>query len=399
MKIGLFTDSYLPLHDGVATSVANLARELKEMGHDVFVIAPKRYKYRDRKNVIRLFAVRLFDQPEFWAGVEIPHPSLFKVFFMKFDIIHGHSGGPISFMGWQMAKLKGIPFVMTYHTFWKHYRHYFILPRLLSPKILEKISAITANMSDSVVVPTEKVRVELVSYGAKKPIHVIPSGIYTENFNYAKRGFLHEKLNIPASKKILLTVGRLGKEKSLGMLLQAFAMAAKINPQLVLVIVGQGRKKDKDNLNTLIQKLALDHKVFNISGVDHADMPKVYADAKLFLFASFTETQGLVVIEALASGVPVVAVKSLTFDGVIKEGYNGYQTERSIDDFAKRIIKVMENDDTLEKLASNARESAEIFSVHHTADEISKLYMKLIQQKNSSHSPYKQEHWTPIVKK
>ena len=121
MKIGFFTDSYLPMHDGVATSTHTYAEELKRRGHDVYIIAPKHPRYKDKeKHIYRLTSVKLF-VPEFRFALQIPQKSLLHTIKTDFDLIHGHNGGPISFLGWELARARNIPYVLTYHTFWSHY--------------------------------------------------------------------------------------------------------------------------------------------------------------------------------------------------------------------------------------------------------------------------------------
>src|SRR5437899_1526712 len=177
MNIGLFTDSYLPLQDGVATTVTSLAKEFEQKRHDVYIIAPNHPKAYDHDRIYRIFSIPISKKPEFRAGIQIPQPSLLKISAIHFDIIHGHTSGPISLLGWQFARFRRIPFVKTYHTFWKYYSHYFVFSELLQPWMIEKSSALFANASHAVIAPTEKVKQELISLKVKKPVYVVPNGI------------------------------------------------------------------------------------------------------------------------------------------------------------------------------------------------------------------------------
>ncbi len=379
MKIGLFTDSYLPLHDGVATAVAALARELKASGHDVYIIAPKKPHYNDRwKHVIRIFSIRLFKSPEFRVGVELPQISLLKAWKLDFDIIHGHSGGPISMIGWQIARSRRIPYVLTYHTMWKAYSRFYY-HRIFPPSLLVKMSALAANASDTIIVPTQKVQRALISYGVKKPIRVIPSGIYTERFENIRKGFVREQFSISKSKRIILTVGRLGKEKAIDFLLASFAIAARIEPNLVFVIVGEG--KDGDFLQEYANRLGVGKHVYFIGTVASEDMPKVYSDADLFIFSSHTETQGLVILEAMASGLPVVAVDDSAFEEVIENGVNGYTVNKDVSHFARKIVDIMRIPDVRWQMGKNAQKTAEKFSVQGTTKKIEDVYIQLCSRK------------------
>ncbi len=305
-----------------------------------------------------------------------------KAALIDFDIIHGHSGGPISMMGWQIARMKGIPYILTYHTMWKHYAHYFFLKHVLKPRILTKLSAVLGNFSDAVIAPTQKVQQALLSYGVRKPIYVIPSGINIEHFETAEKGYLRKQYGIPKSKRILLTVGRLGREKSIDFLIAAFAIAQKIESNMVFVVVGEG--KDKEKLQRYAQRLGVSEVVYFIGTVPFDKMPSIYSDSDLFIFSSHTETQGLVIVEAMAGGVPVIAVTDGAFEGVIKNGINGYIVKRNVSHFAKKIVDMMRIPDIRWQMGRNAKKKAADFSIHTTTNMIENVYYDFSLQKGQT---------------
>ncbi len=379
MKIGFFTDSYSPSPDGVATSVESSARQLQKMGHTVYIVAPNQPHTKDRKNIYRLVSIRLMKSPDIRLGLEIPQPNLFKIAGLEVDIIHGHSGGPISFLGWQVAKLHNVPFIETYHTLWKHYRHYLPLHSLLKIWMVKKITAFIGNDCDAVIAPTLKAKKDLVSDGVTKPIYIVPSGIYTEKFDNVPKGWLHQLYNIPQTQKILLTVGRLEKEKSIDFLIKTYAQIHKKHHDTVFVIVGEGR--DKEKLQKLAESYKLKDSIHFIGHVPYTHMPKVYADASTFIFASSTETQGMVITEALASGVPVVAVEDEAFTSVVTNGRNGFLVEKNINSFAQKTITILNDPDARKKLNRNAKQSAKQFSIDNTAKSLEQIYTKVIASK------------------
>jgi len=193
MRIGFFTDGFLPQPNGVATSVFESAKELKRRGHEVFIIAPKYPGYRDAENVIRLTSVKIYKEPELRVALNLPDKNLRKILSMDFDVIHGHSGGPITFLGREIARVKKVPFVVTYHTLWSHYTHYFFKGKIVTPKLMERATKLFGNGCDYLIAPTERVEKELKTYGIKKPIAIIPSGIDTEKFLNAEPGALRKK--------------------------------------------------------------------------------------------------------------------------------------------------------------------------------------------------------------
>lgn len=381
MKIGFFTDSYLPSHDGVATTVETTARELQRLGHEVIIIAPSQLHTKDRKNVHRILSVRTLKNPEIWMGLDVPQPELFRVAQLDFDIIHGHSGGPISLMGWQLAKMHNIPFVETYHTLWKYYVHYFPL-HLVNVWMMQQISKYSGNDCDAVITPTTKIKKELQKYGLTKPIYVLPSGLEIQKFDHQPSGYLHDTLRIPKEKKILLTVGRLEQEKSQDFLLKAFAHVHKTHSDTVFCLIGAGR--EKDNLEKLAKSLSIEDAVYFAGTIPFTSMPKIYADSELFLFASTSETQGMVINEALASGVPVIAISDEALIDSVKDGENGYFVHKNASEFAAKVLFLLDNKDQLKSFRVDAKAMSKNFSIDLTAKILLQIYEEIIYTKDVS---------------
>lgn len=380
MKIGFFTDGYLPQINGVAISVATCAKALEALGHEVYVVAPKYPGYKDEKNVIRIPSMQVVKEPDYRLATFLPNKPLLTASRIDFDIIHGHSGGPITLLGWEVSRLKRVPFVVTYHTLWNQYTHYILRGKVIRPRMAEIASRIFGNLCDTLIVPTVKVEKELLDYGIDKPILVIPNGIQVERFRDIEKGFLRKKLNLSPSAKILLYVGRLGKEKSIDFLIESFAFIAQSQPDAVLVIVGDG--PELKVLKPLVAKLSLQEKVFFAGFIPQESIPLVYADAELFLFASQSETQGMVLLEAMASGLPVVTLFDDAYSEIIDDKKNGVFVRGNVKDFAKEVDFLLGNDKKRREMSEKAREKAEIFSVMTIAKSLEKTYSDLIK-KNS----------------
>ncbi len=376
MKIGFFTDSYLPTPDGVATSVEATARELQKLGHDIYIIAPNQPHGKDRKNIIRLVSIQIIKSPEIRWALEVPQPELFKIANLEFDIIHGHSGGPISVLGWQLAHLHNLPFIETYHTSWEHYQHYFPLPFLFNVKMIKKLNGFFINICDAAIAPSLKAKNELLRDGVKRPIFIVPTGISPDKFDQKPKGYLHEKLHIPNNKKIILTVGRLHKEKSIDFLIKAFALTHKTCPDIVLVIIGRGPLKSK--LEELAASLKIAESVYFAGTLEPKDMSYAYADSTSFIFASTSETQGLVVYEAFAAGLPVVAVEDGAFKNVVENDKNGYTTTKDEVQFADRLIRILTQADLKKRFSTNAREAAKQYSIESTSRILEQVYKEVL---------------------
>lgn len=381
MKVVFFTDSFLPSADGVATSVAMCAKELRRRGHKIYVVAPNQPHKKDPKNVYRLVSLKLLKTPEIWFALEVPQPALFKIASLDADIVHGHSGGPVSFMGWQFAQYRKIPFIETYHTLWKYYKHYIMLPEFLSKGLISRTTGFMGNKCDSIIAPSNKAKNDLVSQGIKKPIHVVPNGIYPEKFRLAKNNNLRKKLHIEEDTKIILTVGRLEKEKSIDFLIRSFIMIKKKYERSALVIIGEGR--DEMLLKQLALSSGIGRDVYFAGKFDYTEMPGIYAGADLFAFASKTESQGMAVIEALASGLPAVVVRDSVFEDVVIEYENGFLTARNTGDFAHTVLKLLSDNELRAKLSLEARASAARFSVHETCSKLENVYLETLHRKKN----------------
>lgn len=378
MKIGFFTDGYLPQPDGVTTSVATTAAALKKLGHEVYIVAPRHPNFKDDDpKVFRLRSVRVYKNPEWRMALPVPEKDFREAAKIPFDIVHGHAGGPVSFLGFEIARRKNIPYVFTYHTLWNRYTHYILKGTVMTPKMTEIATKIYCNLCTLIIAPTKRVKKELRSYGVTKSIYVIPGGLDLSRFRNTKKGFLREKLNLPENAQVVLYVGRLGKEKSVDLIIKSFRFVSRQVETAVLVIVGDG--SERGSLERLVKKEGIEGKTFFSGFIDKADIPSVYADGDIFAFASQTETQGLVVPEAMASGLPCVVVDDPAFEDVVIDGHNGLLSRDNPKDFGLKIVKVLKNPTLRKNLSGNARVFAEgNFPIEKQVKQHIQIYRKAI---------------------
>jgi 1,2-diacylglycerol 3-alpha-glucosyltransferase len=377
MRIGFFTDGYLPQINGVATTVEELRESLVQRQHKVYVVAPKYPHYKDQeKNVLRLRSVRLYKNPELRIPYMFPERILQKVLKMDFDIIHGFSGGSTPSLGIALAKIKKKPYVFTYNTRLNQYTHYVLNGKLIRPKTVERVARMYCNACDQIIAPTKYIKDELISFGVKKPIAVIPNGVNTIKFKPVKSNYLKELTGLKESDKIALCVARLAKEKSLDFLIKAFTKFSKINPNVYFVIAGDG--PERVNLEKLIAKLNIGSKVILLGMVPYNNIPKIYNGADVFIFASTTETQGMIVPEAMSSGLPVLAVRDRVFEQFIDSGKNGILVEKNIDIFNQSLQKLLDDDKLRLNMGKKAREKIEKYSLEEIAKKFENLYKELL---------------------
>ncbi|OGH12350.1 MAG: hypothetical protein A2776_02565 [Candidatus Levybacteria bacterium RIFCSPHIGHO2_01_FULL_40_10] len=378
MRIGFFTDGFLPQANGVAASVFETAKELEKRGHEVVIIAPNYPGYIDKSlNVIRLTSLKINKVPEIRLAINLPDKTLRKIIAMDFDVIHGHSGGTITLLGTEIARSKKIPSLLTYHTLWNRYTHYFMQGKVVKPKMMENISKIVGNRVDYIIAPTKRVEKELRQYGVKKPIKVVPSGINIEKFANGKSGYLRSLLKIE-NDPILLYVGRLAKEKSVDFIIKAFKRVIENESKAHLVLVGDG--PDRKELEALAKRLGVAASTHFLGELELESMHEVYKDATVFVFSSTSETQGMVVPEALASGVPVVAIDDPAYE-CIENGKNGYLVP-DIAEFALKCLSIIENKELRHEMSKNAVITSQKLSVSTTVDSLEPVYFELLDRYN-----------------
>jgi len=384
MKICFFTDTYLPEPNGVAENVALSAKSLQARGHTVHIAAPKYPSYSDHDpQVLRLPSIKVYKNPEFRIFVPLPEKGFHRLTMLKADIFHGHAGGTLTIWGWELSKIKDIPYVFTYHTLLNRYTHY-VPGNLLRPKVAEIATKVYCNLTDHIIAPTARVKKELLSYGVTKPISVVAGGVDLNRFGREHAGYLRKKLNLPKEAKILLYVGRLGKEKNVDFLLEAFQLITRQRKDTRLVLVGDG--PDRKKLEHHADSLKISEKTIFTGFISRDKMPLIYPGADLFVFASQTETQGLVVIEAMASGLPVVVIEDEAFEGVVLDGKNGFLTKEKPEEFAQKTLQLLGNPSLCEQFSLKAREHIVAkFSAARQAELLEKIYRQVITEHQAKH--------------
>jgi glycosyltransferase involved in cell wall biosynthesis len=384
MRIAFFTDTYYPDLNGVTISVNNFAKELRKKGHKVYIFAPKNNgKYKDKdKYLVRLpsFKVVSSFEPQIYTPAFWPNKEFREMFTIDFDVVHAHGNGPYSLLGYSIAKIKRIPFAMTFHTIHTKYTHYIFNGKIITPKMVSLGLKTFANRCSLILTPSEKMKQELLSYGVKKEIHVVPNFLEIERFKKGKPGYLHKLLSIPKDAPIVLTVGRMGKEKNIDFILRVFEEICKTDAKTHLVVVGKG--PEKDNLLGIAKKLGVSKRVHFTGSIDYEFMPLVYADVEVFVFASYTETQGVCVLEAAASGIPSVINDDGAFKHMVINNKNGFLLVLDEKKFAEKIRFLLENDRLRLKMGKEAMKiAATNFNAEKITEDLLKTYLQILKNK------------------
>lgn len=383
MNIGLFTDTYYPELNGVANSVFLLKKELEKKGHNVYVITTKTPGAPiNEKGVFRVPSKAVSFVPERRIGL-IYHPKIArKVHKMKLDIIHTNTEFSIGMFGRIMAHELFIPVVHTYHTIYEDYTHYikkYISKEERAKKLTKLFSKFSVRGAEELIVPTQKVAELMQHYGVKPDINVIPTGVDISRFGIrdseVQKNKLKAALEIPQENKVVLYLGRVSEEKNIDEVMNYMDQYMEFQAKVTFLIVGDGPYR-----NTLEKNAkGLKHrKQIIFAGAKPWDeITHYYQVADVFVSASTSETQGLTYIEALASGVPIVARRDPCLNGVLIQGVNGYEFDDA-KSFIYGIDQILWNKDSID-YSKNATDSVMQFSTEKFAARVENIYYHVIK--------------------
>ncbi|NLB53317.1 MAG: glycosyltransferase family 4 protein [Syntrophomonadaceae bacterium] len=375
MRIGIFTDSYKPYTSGVVTSICSFKEELEKMGHEVYIFAPKYPNYNEEEpDVFRYYSLPAPTNPDYTLAIPVMPGMRQQIKRLKLDIIHVQSPAIMGRVGMHYAKVFRLPIVFTYHTLYEQYTHYLPVAQDFAKDMTVKFSSKFCNDCDHVIVPSTEIHSLLKTYHITTPISVIPTGVQLSRFVKNKGNWLRDHYPIPADNKILLFVGRLTKEKNLEFLIKNFARIHQQKPMTTLVITAQGPLEAELKKLTVSLGLTLDRDVVFTGAVPFDTLVQVYYSADLFVFSSLTETQGLVLIEAMAAGLPVVAVRASGVQEMVDDGVDGILTNLDMDEFTSAVCRLLENDVLYRQFKDNALLKAKALSSQSMAIKMEEVY-------------------------
>jgi len=375
MRIAFFADSYKPYISGVTTSIETLANELRLLGHRVYIVAPS-YPGQDNSDpdIIRMPSIKTW-----YPGFRLSVPYLRD--FPDVDIIHTHSPFQMGLLAEHMAHKKNIPLVYTFHTLFTRYTHYIkFIPEIVSKITIKEYIKNFCGKAGLIITPSKMSQKVLDRWGIKTSHETVPTGIKLSCFQSSEEAKKDARkfLGIPENAKLLLYVGRISKEKNIPFLIEAFKKINRDN--LFFVLIGGGpliKELKQQNIKNIV-----------FAGeVGHEKLPSLYCAGDIFVFASKTETQGLVLAEAKAAGLPIVALFAGGLVDTVRNDIDGYLTARSPDDFIRHTIKLLEDDNLRSKMGTLAHEDAiERFSSNLVAKRMENLYNLLVAKKEKKNA-------------
>jgi len=387
MNILFVSDVFFPRVNGVSTSINTFATELRALGHQVTLIAPS-YTDEDKQEewIVRVPSHKIYFDPEDRLMNFGKLKALLPWIRDKhFDVIHIHTPFTAHYVGIHFGKKLDIPVVETYHTFFEDYLHHYLpfIPQFISRKLARTISRRQCNAVDGIVSPSKPMLDVLKQYGIKTPAEVVATGLDDSSFANVDGEHFRMSHDIPLAQPMLLFVGRVAHEKNIGFLLEMHEELIKKHPDALLVITGEGPAEE--SIKHSIDKLGISNKVRMIGYLDRShELIACYKAADIFVFASKSETQGLVLLEAMAQGTAVVAIAELGTKSILIEGEGVLIAKDDINDFADKVSVLLSDAPKRQMIGDKGRQYAqEKWGAGVLAKKVAKFYKSTTNQKSS----------------
>jgi glycosyltransferase involved in cell wall biosynthesis len=398
----MFTDAYWPRINGVTVSVDSFSHALVRSGNEVMIICSHypeseeaeriRVKKTQTKKelvdagygkpvVVRVPSLPLIISKEdriakfskwFWVSkkIEVFNP----------DIIHVNTEFVIAEFGFQYAKLHNLPVVYTFHTLWEDYVANYIplVPTFLLRLVIRRILKNIIRRADTIIVPSVQIQDVLKKYTTKKQAYLLPTGIDPHLFSHDTsetvqfRDILTQKYPLLINKRVLLFAGRIAKEKNIDFLLKIVPQVIARHPEAIFLFVGNG--PDLYFYTEECERLKIeDHCVFT-GYVAREDLALIYSMSDIFVFPSLTETQGLVTIEAMLSGTPVVAIGAMGTIQVMNGDNGGFMVHDDPQEFTARVFDLLEDNELYRRKAEEAKRHAQGWTIETMTAKLEHIY-------------------------
>lgn len=383
MRILMISDVHFPRVNGVSTSIQTFHNELHQLGHDVHIVAPAYPAgHPEEPNVSRIESRYVMLDPEdrLMKANKI-YELLPDMQARKFDLVHIQTPFLAHYAGLKLARHLNVPTVETYHTFFEEYLYHYVplLPKFLTKSITRSFSRSQCNAVDAVIVPSTAMSKVLQQYGCVSPIHISPTGIPLHKFREGDGARFRQQHGIAPDRPMLLHIGRVAHEKNINFLVDMTAKLRERYPDVLFVICGEGPAED--DLKRRVRRLRLEANVQFIGYLDRENaLTDCYRAADIFVFASRTETQGLVLLEAMALGVPVVSTAIMGTVDILSANRGALVAEEDIPDFCNKIGRLLDNPELRESVGIEGREYAKLWGSSASAERLTGVYETILSQ-------------------
>jgi glycosyltransferase involved in cell wall biosynthesis len=379
MRIVMFTNTYLPHVGGVARSVSTYEEEFCRRGHEVLIVAPEFEGAEDLSGrVLRVPAIQNFNGSDF--SVRIPQPGLLADFIdsVRPDLLHSHHPFLLGDAALRLAWSRRLPLVFTYHTMYEQYTHYVPLDSDAIKRFVIQMSTEYCNLCDHIIAPSESVVTVLRERGVTVPISAIPTGIDLALYSRGNGPAFRRTFGIDARATVVGHVGRLAAEKNLDYLADAVGCFLAQQTDAMFVVVGTGDAAD--SMRRILEEHAEPKRVVMVGQLTGQDLADAYAAMDVFAFSSKSETQGMVLAEALAAGVPAVALDAPGAREIVGDT-NGRLLDgaATAEEFAAALRDVVQDAERLKQLRAAAQRTARNFSIETCSDRLLEVYTALVR--------------------
>lgn len=404
MNICMFTNTYLPHIGGVARSVHFFAEDLRKMGNRVLIVAPtfsaKNEKTKDDHDVLRVPAIQNFNGSDFSVRIPIPFFIDEKIDEFKPDVVHSHHPFLLGDAAIRAAYRRNLPLVFTHHTLYEQYTHYVSADSEVMKQLAINLSTEYANLCTRVVAPSESIASLITERGVTVPIEIIPTGVDVAHFQNGDGETFRERHTIPKDAVVLGHLGRLAPEKNLEYLCDAAINAMQKKPeQLYLLVVGSGPSAAR--IEDSFARAGLQKRLIMAGEMSGKDLVDAYHAMDLFIFSSQSETQGMVLVEAMSASLPVIALDASGAREVVTDQKNGrlLPADASPGAFADAICQYVKEKSTGAAWRKEALRTAQQFSRERSAEKLMALYQSLQreQQQKTRSQTDELEPWHELI--
>lgn len=381
MRIAFFTDVYRPTINGVVVSIDSFAAELRALGHQVTIICPTYPEMPDDEpDVLRVSAVTFPTYKEYRLASPISTKIDRHMRENVYDVIHIHSPFSIGLAGIFYAKRYRVPIVYTAHTNYADYRHYVHGGGLIPQVVIDKMASSFSNGIDMTIAPSRKIADSLIRYGTTKEVVILPTGIPApvkgDRAAFKKKHDLGRSVNF-------MYLGRVTKEKNLEFLIEAFAIAAPDLPSASkLFIAGDGPYFDE--IKQLVDESGVADRVVFVGFVSGQERADAFSAADVMCHVSYSETQGLTLLEASSYGLPLVVSDDTAYEGVAVAGKNAFVVGRDVTAYAKRLVEIAHDKELRERMGVNSKELSKTMTIEAQAVKLVDAYRAMIATKRVS---------------
>ncbi len=381
LNIAIFSDCYRPRINGVVTSIESELVGLLKLGHNVNLITPSypNQANESERGVIRLPSHAMKRWPDDRSSIPWPPSLIWKLYRTEWDVIHLHTPFNLGLLGLLFARRRNTPVVFTHHTQWEEYSHY--IPYIWGSwarGLARLICDFFFNRASLIVCPSAEIQQSLKSRRPELPTTVLPTGIDAELFQEGDSARVFQELGLPQGTPLLVYVGRLGPEKSVDFLLRCHKQLLESHPDSHLLIIGGG--PGTQALEELNQSMNLTGRCHFLGWKPRQSLRHYFAAARAFVFASQTETQGLVLLEAAAAELPVVAVRASGVNEAVVDGHTGLLSDPGDQNsFVLHIQKLLGDSQLKQQIGRQARQHVQGFSSKECVSKLLNCFKSVIR--------------------